>query len=354
MRTDRVPTARPGETAAAARAAMSGASFAFAGVVVLLDDDRVPAGAVPLERVLAAPPHTRLADLADRALPVVAPDAEQEAVAHASAEHGGAVAVVDERGRFLAIVPPAAMLRVLRAEHEEDLARLGGYLAGTRRARDAAEESVRRRLVHRLPWLLLGLAGAMASAIIVGAFEHQLDARVLLAFFVPGVVYMADAVGTQTEAILIRGLSRLDAGRGPSRGGHGADRRVGRRRHVRRLRRARMGRRGGRGGRRARPRRELLDREPRRDGPAVGVPAARRRPGVRLRPARHGSPGPAVDRGLLRDRRAAGRVAGIEVGPHTRAQLTHTRSSRPASTRAHSSTFVTGAGPKLPGEGSAR
>jgi magnesium transporter len=205
--TDRVPTARPGDTATAVRAGLSGASFAFAGVVVLLDDERTLVGVVPLERILAAPPSTRLADLADRGAPVVAPDAEQEAVAQAGAEHGGAVAIVDERGRFLAIVPPAAMLRVLRAEHEEDLARLGGYLAGTRRARDAAEESVRRRLVHRLPWLLLGLVGAMASAVIVGAFEHQLDARVLLAFFVPGVVYMADAVGTQTEAILIRGLS---------------------------------------------------------------------------------------------------------------------------------------------------
>jgi magnesium transporter len=38
-------------------------------------------------------------------------------------------------------------------------------------------------------------------------FEEQLEAKVLLAFFVPGVVYMADAVGTQTEALLIRGLA---------------------------------------------------------------------------------------------------------------------------------------------------
>jgi magnesium transporter len=29
----------------------------------------------------------------------------------------------------------------------------------------------------------------------------------ILAFFVPGVVYLADAVGTQTETIIIRGLS---------------------------------------------------------------------------------------------------------------------------------------------------
>ena len=99
------------------------------------------------------------------------------------------------------------MLAVLLTEHDEDLARIGGYLAGTGRARRAAEESVMRRLYHRLPWLLLGLVGAMASALVVGAFEEQLDKKVLLAFFVPAVVYMADAVGTQTEAVLIRGLS---------------------------------------------------------------------------------------------------------------------------------------------------
>jgi magnesium transporter len=29
----------------------------------------------------------------------------------------------------------------------------------------------------------------------------------MLAFFIPGIVYLADAVGTQTEALVIRGLS---------------------------------------------------------------------------------------------------------------------------------------------------
>lgn len=53
----------------------------------------------------------------------------------------------------------------------------------------------------------MGLAGAVAAAGVVGAFERQLESNVLLAFFVPGIVYMADAVGTQTEAIVIRGLS---------------------------------------------------------------------------------------------------------------------------------------------------
>ena len=41
----------------------------------------------------------------------------------------------------------------------------------------------------------------------MGAFEEQLKETLVLAFFIPGIVYMADAVGTQTETVVIRGLS---------------------------------------------------------------------------------------------------------------------------------------------------
>jgi len=45
------------------------------------------------------------------------------------------------------------------------------------------------------------------GADIVGWFESQLRDKVMLAFFLPGIVYLADAVGTQTETIVVRGLS---------------------------------------------------------------------------------------------------------------------------------------------------
>ena len=74
-------------------------------------------------------------------------------------------------------------------------------------ARSATEEPVGRRYIHRLPWLLLGLAGSAVAAVIVGRFEARLQANLSLAFFLPGIVYLADAVGTQTEAVIVRGLS---------------------------------------------------------------------------------------------------------------------------------------------------
>jgi magnesium transporter len=43
--------------------------------------------------------------------------------------------------------------------------------------------------------------------VLVRGFEADLMSDVRLAFFIPGIVYMADAVGTQTETLVIRGLS---------------------------------------------------------------------------------------------------------------------------------------------------
>ena len=64
-----------------------------------------------------------------------------------------------------------------------------------------------RRLWHRLPWLAVGLIGAMVSAAMLAGIEGQMSANLAVAYFVPGIVYLADAVGTQTETLAVRGLS---------------------------------------------------------------------------------------------------------------------------------------------------
>ncbi len=203
----RVPLAAPEQSAASVLESITGVRFSSASDVVVLDDGRL-AGLVPIERLLASPPATTMAEIMDRDPAVVDPECDQETVAWRTVERGGAgVAVVDESGRFVGLVSANRMLEVLLHEHGEDLARIGGYARGSRGARRAAEERVSRRLWHRLPWLMIGLAGAMASAVIIGAFEEKLREVLLLSFFLPGVVYLADAVGTQTETILIRGLA---------------------------------------------------------------------------------------------------------------------------------------------------
>lgn len=205
--TPNVPTAHPGDAVDAVLAALRGRRFDSAAVVAVCVDGRLT-GLATVERLLAAPPQANVRDVMDPEPPVVAPGTDQEHAAWQAVQHGEpGLAVVDADGRLQGLIPPQRLLGVLLEEHDEDLARLGGYLRSTESARTASVESVRRRLWHRLPWLAVGLVGAMVSAGLMAAFETQLQANLLVAFFVPGIVYLADAVGTQTEAVTIRGLS---------------------------------------------------------------------------------------------------------------------------------------------------
>lgn len=203
----RVPVAAPGERVDDVIARLRGVRFDSAAVVAVCADDLL-VGLATIEALLAAPPSATVGQVMDSRPVAVAPDTDQERAAWQAVRHRQpGLAVVDTDGRFRGLVPTRQLLGVLLEEHQEDLARLGGFLHTATAARATTVENVPRRIWHRLPWLALGLLGAMISAGLMNAYERQLDELVLIAFFVPGIVYLADAVGTQTEVLAIRGLS---------------------------------------------------------------------------------------------------------------------------------------------------
>ena len=205
--TTNVPIVHPSDTAGAVRERLIGQMFATVSDLAVCVDGHL-VGIVEIERVLAAAPDTVVDRLMDHDPPAVGPDTDQELAAGVMIGRGeGSLAVVDDDGVFLGLIAPNKMLAVLMQEHDEDLLRLSGLLATGSVSRIASEERVARRLVHRLPWLAIGLIGAMVSAWLVGSSEEQLARTVQLAFFLPAIVYMADAVGTQTETLAVRGLS---------------------------------------------------------------------------------------------------------------------------------------------------
>ena len=203
-----VPRARADETAACVVSRVAAGDPGCGSTVYLVDEDGRLEGSVSVSRLLAADARASVGPLADPLAARVHPGADQEHVASLALRHGiDTVPVVDADGRFLGVVPPLAMLRVLRHEHVEDLHRLAGIAHGTARARHALEESPVRRVRDRLPWLLIGLVGSTLATLVMARFEGTLEARVAVAFFIPGIVYLADAIGTQTETVVVRGLS---------------------------------------------------------------------------------------------------------------------------------------------------
>lgn len=203
-----VPRIGPDALVDEARALLATGRFSYAGHLAVLNGEHL-IGLVPVESLSLASSGDRVAGLVATGLPRAAPDDfEESAAANAARQGARALAVVADDGCFVGVVPPEGLLLALVTEHEEDVARFGGSLARTAQVRSALEERVTRRLWHRTPWLVLGLLGAMVSTVLTASFEGALASRVVLAFFVPAVVYLADAVGTQTESLVIRGISQ--------------------------------------------------------------------------------------------------------------------------------------------------
>jgi len=121
-----------------------------------------------------------------------------------------AMPVVDAKGKFLGAITGDNIMRLLHEELTEDLLRLSG-LHGTeqlsRRMDNISTLGITTSLRHRLPWLLIGLLGGIAAAKVIDAFEGVLSTNLILAAYIPLIVYMADAVGTQMEAFIIRDLA---------------------------------------------------------------------------------------------------------------------------------------------------
>ena len=202
-----IPVGAPSDTVRATRTALIGRTYDSLSDIAICVEGRL-VGMVTIEALMAADATTRLSELMDADPPMVGPDTDQEVASWTMLRHGeDSLPVTDGEGQLIGLISPRRMLKVLLQEHDEDLARLSGLLATSSTARIASEERVARRLLHRLPWLALGLLGAMLSAWLVGNSEEQLTRTVQLAFFLPAIVYMADAVGTQTETLAVRGLS---------------------------------------------------------------------------------------------------------------------------------------------------
>jgi magnesium transporter len=73
---------------------------------------------------------------------------------------------------------------------------------------DDTREPMSLLIEHRLPWLIIGLMGGLFLTYTSSKFESLLTDNIGLAFFIPVIVYMASAVGTQTDTVYIRNLNK--------------------------------------------------------------------------------------------------------------------------------------------------
>ena len=174
--------------------------------VYLVDENSILIGQVPIENLVASSRETLMDDLrGSPPIEVLEDENAQMAALLAVEQHDADVAVIDPERHLLGAVSIGKLLALLHAKHMDRMLRRAGVRALHPGPTEPHETA--RAFRARTPWLVLGLAGGMLTGGVASFFEKPLQREVTLAFFLPLVVYMADAIGTQTETVLVRRLA---------------------------------------------------------------------------------------------------------------------------------------------------
>lgn len=175
----------------------------------VISEERKLVGALSIRDLLMYPTHTKVEEIMFERVISVPVHMDQEEVARVIERYNFiSVPVVDDEDHLLGIITHDDILDVLIEEHDEDISRLAGT-GGTISINTSALES----LMRRVPWLIGLLFIGMISASILSIFTETLEKVVALAFFMPMIAGMTGNTGTQSLAVVIRGLATKDLDR---------------------------------------------------------------------------------------------------------------------------------------------
>jgi magnesium transporter len=184
-----------------------GQRFECADTVFVTDDDGRLEGIVRIND-LFADGERKIGEIMEPEHEAVGMEDDQERIAVLAMQLNMiAVPVVDDAGILVGAVPPETLFRILRTEHMEDLQRLAGITAHEHGPAVALNAPLYDRFRRRLPWLVFGLFASSIITFVMSGFEQLLSVNVEVAFFVPALVYIAGAIGTQAVSVAVRGLS---------------------------------------------------------------------------------------------------------------------------------------------------
>ncbi|GAB4359590.1 MAG: hypothetical protein Kow0026_21250 [Oricola sp.] len=202
----KIPVATMDTPVDAVIASLRGQKFECADTIFVTDDAGRLEGIVRVNDLFAES-DCLIGQIMEEEHEAVRPGDDQEDIAVLAMDLAMiAVPVVDDNGRLLGAVPPEALLKILRAEHMEDLQRLAGISPHEHGSDVALDAPLANRIRRRLPWLLFGLLASSVITFVMAGFEHSLAENVSVAFFVPAIVYIAGAIGTQAVSVAVRGL----------------------------------------------------------------------------------------------------------------------------------------------------
>lgn len=207
--TNKIPVVEPEETISGIEKILTEQvnEFETINYIYVVDKDGRLANVVSIKEIFRSPKEKKLVDFPQKEVIKIRARADQEKAALLALRHNiKAVPVVDKEDKLLGIVPSDEILNILHNENIEDFLRFAGIHKFDKTPYETLKAPPKIQIRLRLPWLIIGLFGGLIAAGIVSFFEEALRTELVLAMFIPLIVYMNGALGTQTQTIFVRSL----------------------------------------------------------------------------------------------------------------------------------------------------
>ncbi|PWD52591.1 magnesium transporter [Serinibacter arcticus] len=173
--------------------------------VFSVDDERRLHGVVSFRELVLADADTPVAHLVESDVITVGPLTDQEEAARVVVAHRLlAIPVVDDDGRLLGVLTSDDANDIAQEEATEDAELQGGSQPLEIPYLRASPFLLWRK---RIIWLLVLFVAAAYTGTVMQAFEDELEAVVVLAFFIPLLIGTGGNTGTQITTTLIRAMS---------------------------------------------------------------------------------------------------------------------------------------------------
>jgi magnesium transporter len=171
--------------------------------VYVVDQNDTLLGLVSLKKIILSQEDTRISTIYDNNIIYGHATDSGESIAQTIKKYDlVALPIVDSLSRLVGRITVDDVLEFVTEEADKDYQMLSGISENVE-ARDKVWVLSR----SRLPWLLIGMAGGLASSVVIGGFENDIMRNVNLAFFMPLVMAMGGNAGVQSSSIIVQGLA---------------------------------------------------------------------------------------------------------------------------------------------------
>lgn len=172
--------------------------------IYVVDDRGILLGRLSLKKLLFSASTTRtiIKDIYDpQLIQTVLTDETEEKVANIMEKYDlVALPVLNESGQLLGRITIDDVVDVIMEEAERDYQMASGISEDVE-----SSDGIWTLTRARIPWLLIGMAGGIAAAYVIGVFDIEKNPE--MALFIPLITAMAGNAGVQSAAIVVQGLA---------------------------------------------------------------------------------------------------------------------------------------------------